>query len=160
MQLTPAAQAPEAGQSAYAPQVAQHRATIRAHYTGAQQAAIRLLYETVQVMADTSGGRTCAKLLLGLYNGNRFPFDLTDLRRLDSARLQAALTVIQMDAARCYCEVHELLNAIYDDGCSTGAEFEHWAYDMKWGRHEKRANLAAPTLIRRLDRKQLLERVL
>ena len=45
-----------------------------------------------------SGARVAAHLLLGLYNGTRFPFDLTDLRCLDSENLQLALTLLQFDA--------------------------------------------------------------
>lgn len=57
---------------------------------------------------DNGGARVCARLLLGLYNGRRFPFDLTDLRLLDEEHLTAALTVLRMDA-RPAMEVHEQL---------------------------------------------------
>lgn len=119
----------------------QYYASVRQRYTLAEIEAITLLYTTVQQMPDTSGGSCCAKLLLGLYNGRRFPFDLTDLRLLDSPRYAAARLVIDMDARRTYTEVHEVLNAIYADGRNVGAEFETWAYRMRWGKRAKKEHL-------------------
>jgi hypothetical protein len=121
--------------------VAPFYAQIVEHYTQAQQDAIRLLYETAQRHLDTGGGSRCAKLLLGLYNGRRFPFDLTDLRCLDSALYLAARIVIDMDARHTFTEVHELLNAIYADGRNVGGELERWAFDLKWGKRCKRDQL-------------------
>lgn len=43
--------------------------------------------------------RTVAKFLLGLYDGPRFPFDLTDFRSLDAAIFQDCLVVLTMDYA-------------------------------------------------------------
>lgn len=133
--------------STYQQHLAVARQRTRAKYTDEQKAAIRLLYTAVKVFVGTSGGNTCAKLLLGLYNGPRFPFDLTDLRLLDARLFGAAMTVIQMDARHTYCEVHELLNALYDDGRPTGAEFEQWAFRLKLkGRCKKEApDLSMPT---------------
>jgi hypothetical protein len=133
--------------STYQQHRAAQREAIRSRYTDEQKAAIRLLYTAVKVFVGTSGGNTCAKLLLGLYNGYRFPFDLTDLRLLDARLFRAAMTVIQMDAQQTYCEVHVLLDALYDDGRSTGAEFEQWAYNLKLkGRCKKDApDLSMPT---------------
>lgn len=74
--------------------------------SGPQLQALARLWEVAQ--ADTSGSRVCVKLLLGLYNGPRFPFDLTELRCLDDDLLRQALAVIEMDA-RPQAEVHELL---------------------------------------------------
>lgn len=116
-----------------------------AHYSHEQQVAICLLYETAKWMLDTGGGSTCGKVLLGLYNGTRFPFDLTDLRRLDNARLEAAMVVIRMDASHTYTEVHELLNAIYADGRSVGGEFENWAHRLRLKGKCKRAFLSDDT---------------
>lgn len=50
-----------------------------------------------------------AKFLLGLYNGTRFMFDLTDLRGLDESIFTDCMTVLHMDARHTYAEVHELL---------------------------------------------------
>lgn len=54
---------------------------------------------------DSGGSRVAAGLLLGLYNGARFPFDLTDLRVLDDANHADAMAVIVMDH-HCEREVH------------------------------------------------------
>jgi len=119
---------------------AERRRTL-SKYTEAQQQAALLLFITAQQMLDTGGGSTCGKLLLGLYNGNRFPFDLTNLRRLDVGRLDAAMTVIQMDASHTWCEIHVLLDAVLDVpyGKSTGCTLELWAYrlGLKAGRCNK-----------------------
>jgi hypothetical protein len=51
-------------------------------------------------------GRVCAKLLLGLYNGLRFPFDLSGLRTLPHELLRDAMTVIEFDATAARREIH------------------------------------------------------
>lgn len=76
-----------------------------------------------------SGARVAAHLLLGLYNGTRFPFDLTDLRCLDSENLQLALTLLQFDA-RPQMEVHQWLNQMYGR-TDFGMRFEHLAHAWK-----------------------------
>lgn len=101
-------------------------------------AALKDLYTTAERMWDTGGGGTLARLLLGCYNGTRFPFDLTDLRRLDDENLHNALTVLRMDA-RCQAEVHVTLRYLLSD-CMVQARFERWAYDMGLrGRAKKEA---------------------
>lgn len=117
----------------HAEHLAVHRTQTLNHYTKQQQDAVLLLLTTAMRALDTGGGSTCAKLLLGLYNGNRFPFDLTDLRRLDGTLLQAAMTVIHMDASRTWCEVHLLLDAILnvEYGKTTGSTMELWAHCFK-----------------------------
>ena len=135
-----------------AQQLAEYHSRIRSRYTEQQQVAISLLYEVATRHLGTSGGNTCAKLLLGLYNGNRFPFDLTDLRLLDAANFEAAMTVLRMDARHTYCEVHVLLDAIYADGRYTGDELELWAWDLRLkGRSKKDAidELRARVSVRR-----------
>lgn len=119
----------------------QYRHTL-SHYTAEEIAAIRLLYETVKKMPDTGGGIRCARLLLGLYNGTRFPFDLTDLRSLDSGLYAAAMKVLDMDARRTWCEVHVLLEAIYGDGRYVGAELEQWAYNLRLPKRCKKEHLS------------------
>lgn len=52
--------------------------------------------------------RTVAAFLLGLYNGNRFPFDLTDLRGLDTAIFEDCIAVLRLDNTP-KAEVHVLL---------------------------------------------------
>ena len=55
----------------------------------------------VRLMAVTEGDsgqcRKVAAFLLGLYNGTRFPFDLTDLRALDLDLFEDCMAVLRMD---------------------------------------------------------------
>lgn len=78
---------------------------------------------------DHSGARVAASLLLGLYNGNRFRFDLTDLRLLDADNLRRALALMEFDA-RPQMEVHVWLNRLYGR-TDFGMRFEHLAH--RWG---------------------------
>lgn len=90
--------------------------------------ALNDLYTTAKRLWDTGGGGACARVLLGCYNGDRFPFDLTDLRRLDEGNLHNVLTVLRMDA-RCRAEVHVILRELLQDRMVQPL-FERWAYDM------------------------------
>ncbi|MBL8387032.1 MAG: hypothetical protein JNK17_02225 [Hydrogenophaga sp.] len=94
-----------------------------------QLAALIALWEMAQ--ADHGGAKVAGKFLLGLYNGHRFPFDLTDLRVLDAARFHQCLEVLRMD----YCpyeEVHVTLGRYCaPDGKPLGFEFEHLAYRLR-----------------------------
>ena len=54
---------------------------------------------------DTGQAGICARFLLGLYNDQRFPFDLTALRSLDDALFEDCMTVLRMDARACEREV-------------------------------------------------------
>lgn len=119
-----------AAPSARAIALSTQRLTVLSHYTLTQQDAALKLYTVAERHLGTSGGNAAAKLLLGLYNGTRFPFDLTDLRIFDPKNLVAALFVLEMDASRCWCEIHILLDAIRGTNANTGAEFEHWAYRL------------------------------
>lgn len=121
---------------------AQQVATL-SHYTQAQQDAALRLYHLVKRHNGTSGGNAAAKFLLGLYNGYRFPFDLTDLRVFDADNFADAMTVLHMDARRTWCEIHVLLNAILGAEANTGAEFEHWAYNLKLAKRCKKDELPA-----------------
>lgn len=106
-------------------------ADILSHYTVAQKVAVSLLYEVAKRHLGTSGGNTAARLLLSLYNGARFPLDPTYLRLLDDTNFEAAMTVIRMDARSTWVEVHVLIDALLHRSRGTGAEFEHWAYDLR-----------------------------
>lgn len=88
------------------------------------------LWNHTQQHPGTSGGRACAGVLLGLYNGSRFPFDLTELRLLDPALRGAALQVIAADATFCKQEVHAWLNTLSGDG-EFGDRFELLAWEYK-----------------------------
>lgn len=93
-------------------------------------AALIKLWNLTQKHRGTSGARAAAGVLLGLYNGHRFPFDLTDLRLLDEGNLAAAIAVINSDASRCQMEVHEWLNLL-SSRHDFGQRFEHMAHDWK-----------------------------
>lgn len=111
------------------------------HPTVEQLNALAKLWAVGQ-RGDCSGERACAKLLLGLYNGRRFPFDLTDLRLLDDELLHCALQVLEMDA-RPRQEVHELLGQIYQHPRGNfGREFEWRAYELGLKGRAKRHQLA------------------
>lgn len=102
--------------------------------------AVRGLFDVARRLWDTGGGGTVARLLLGIYNGGRFPFDLTDLRRLDNNNLAMALTVLQMDARYCRAEVHVILSALLDD-MTVQSRMECWAYDMGLKGRAKKAEV-------------------
>lgn len=118
-----------AAPSARALALSAQRLTVLSHYTMVQQDAALHLYHLVKRCPDTGGGIRATKFLLSLYNGNRFQFDLTDFRMFDDVDFKAALIVLDMDARRCWCEIHVLLDAILGGNANTGAEFEHWAYN-------------------------------
>lgn len=115
-----------------------HRAETLSHYTAEQLDAARLLFELAKRDLGTSGGRVCARFLLGLYNGWRFPFDLTDLRLLDERYFRAAMVVLEMDARNTWTEIHEILDAALPapDGRHTSNTLELWAHwmDLPGGR--------------------------
>lgn len=106
------------------------RAKTRSHYTQEQLDAALRLYHLVKRHPGTAGAHAAAKLLLGLYNGTRFQFDLTELRGFDPKNLEAALIVLRMDATRTWCEIHVLLSAILEVSY-VGYEFEKWAYNLR-----------------------------
>lgn len=69
----------------------------------AGEAALKRLLPIAQ--RDTGQSQVIARFLLNLYNGNRFPFDNTDLRRLDNELVEDCIAVLRMDA-RPQQEVH------------------------------------------------------
>ncbi len=83
-----------------------------------EAAGFEALQRLYAVANDHSGQcRYVARFLLGLYNGRRFPFDLTDLRGLDRALFEDCMTVLRMDARVTSREVH----TYFDKG---GTKFE------------------------------------
>jgi hypothetical protein len=92
--------------------------------------ALIKLWNVTQQHPGTSGARAAAGVLLGLYNGTRFPMDLVDLRVMDADHLAAAIAVIECDAMRCEQEVHCWLNQI-SGRRDFGQRFEHLAHDYK-----------------------------
>ncbi len=73
--------------------------------------------------------RTAAHFLLGIYNGQRFPFDLSDFRKLDARTFDDCLLVVQMDY-RLHQEVHGTLGV--------GSEEFEWLA-LSWGIGEQDA---------------------
>lgn len=128
-----------------------HWAAIRSKYSGTEVVAISHLYEFAKRNTYCSSGKAAIRLLLGLYNGNRFEFDLTDLRLFDRQNLDAAMATLRLDAERTRCEVHDLLDAIYADGFSTQADLEHWAFGFNLKGRCKKEALPDPLRRRRVD---------
>ena len=124
----------------YAARRAAENRRLLAQFDAQELEAVRGLFEVARKHWDTGGGGTVARLLLGIYNGNRFPFDLTDLRRLDGKNLSMALTVLQMDAHYCRAEVHVILSALLDD-MTVQSRMECWAYDMGLKGRAKKAEI-------------------
>lgn len=73
------------------------------------EAALRRLLPIAQ--RDTGQSCVIARFLLNLYNGNRFPFDNTDLRKLDYELFDDCMAVLKMDFQPVQ-EVHRY----FDDG--------------------------------------------
>lgn len=56
------------------------------------------LHELLPVaFSDTGQSGVVAKFLLGVYNGKRFPFDLSEFRRLDRELFEKCQAVLAMD---------------------------------------------------------------
>ncbi|ANE57739.1 hypothetical protein AYM39_12490 [Methylomonas sp. DH-1] len=69
---------------------------------------------------DTGQAGTVRAFLLSLYNGYRFPFNLTKLRGLDKALFDDCLAVLALDARATAKEIHHYLDN--GDEC-----FQRWA---------------------------------
>lgn len=67
-------------------------------------AALQRLYK--KASGNTNQCRYIASFLLGLYNGVRFPFDMTDLRAIEGELFEDCMTVLRMDARITRQEVH------------------------------------------------------
>lgn len=85
------------------------------------EAALRRLLPIAR--GCTGQSERVARILLGLYNGPRFPLDLTNLRSLDYPVMEDVIAVLRMDA-NALQEVH----CYFEDG---GRIFEQLAAD--WG---------------------------
>lgn len=81
--------------------------------------ALGRLFKVAQ--GDTGQSRRVAAFLLGCYNGERFPFDLTDFRTLDYSLFADCMAVLRMDYQPRQ-EVHQY----FDQG---GLRFEQLAKD-------------------------------
>jgi hypothetical protein len=88
------------------------------------------VYEQAQ-SGDHSGALVCQRFLLGLYNGHRFPFDMTDFRRLDLGNFEACLQVLELDHMP-QREVHDMLAVLLNKPrVFMSLEFEQWGYDQR-----------------------------
>lgn len=96
------------------------------------EAALRRLLPIAQGHAGQC--RYVAAFLLGLYNGRRFPFDLTDLRGLDLAIFNDCMSVLRMDYAP-EQEVHCYFN---EGGREGDILFEELA--KRWGIKDRLAD--------------------
>ena len=88
--------------------------------------ALQHLYEIA--CRETGQARKVAAFLLGLYNGDRFPFDLTDLRGLDDDLFIDCMAVLRMDARLTRKEVHNYFT-------QGGPKFERLAADWQMQDH-------------------------
>lgn len=120
---TPLRQTPELVQRRLQKRMADRRAALdalHAELPRVRAAGIEALHRLMPVAQQDSGqSQRIARFLLGLYNGSRFPFDLTDLRGLDYELFQDCMAVLAMDYMP-EMEVHRY----FDDG---GALFEQLA---------------------------------
>lgn len=72
-------------------------------------AGIEALHRLLPVARrDTGQSRIVGRFLLGLYNGDAFPFPLTDLRGLDTALWNDCMALLRLDR-RPEQEVHEYI---------------------------------------------------
>ena len=94
----------------------------------AQEKGVPTLKSLVEVAkSDTGQSRIIRKYLLGCYDGQRFPFDLTDFRSLDLHLFQDCMAILAMDRSPSR-EVHEYLDGPdYEGLVKGGALFEEWA---------------------------------
>ena len=77
--------------------------------------------------------RVTSSLLLCLYNGTRFPVDMTNLRTLDADLFNDCLLVLQLDY-RTYSEPHDLLGV---RGDRFEAIAKNWRFvDHQFGKRE------------------------
>lgn len=83
-------------------------------------AALQRLFQLAQ--KEHGQCRYIARFLLGLYNGTRFPFDLTDLRAVDDVLFADCMDVLRMDARVTHQEVHQYFT-------NGGKAFEQLAQD-------------------------------
>lgn len=92
-----------------------------------QADALKRVWEMAQ--GNHGGAGVCAKFLLGLYNGTRFKFDLTELRRLDDDMWAACIEVLRLDSHP-HHEVHEWLNLLFGTR-DMGDRFELLAWNWR-----------------------------
>lgn len=90
------------------------------------EAALRRLLPIA--MGNSGQSRRVAAVLLGCYNGTRFPLDLTNLRSLDYPIMEDVIAVLRMDA-----NARQEVHCYFERG---GRIFENLAND--WGFNQAR----------------------
>lgn len=103
-------------------ELATQRSPERQWPTQLQLSALRRLWAHAQ--GETGQCRLTSAFLLGLYNGHRFPFDLTNFRALDESLFRDCLTVLEMDSMP-KREVHDVLGV---PGRRFEALAEYWGH--------------------------------
>lgn len=83
-------------------------------------------------MADTSGSRAAAQVLLSAYNGYEFHLDVTDLALLDPRHLACALTVIK-GRATLNREPHRVIPGGDEQFLRLWEQWEHLHVDRRYG---------------------------
>ncbi|WP_448110348.1 DUF7673 family protein [Pseudomonas lini] len=64
----------------------------------AEVAGIPALHRLIEVARRNTGqSRVCGRFLLAIYNSLAFPFNLTDLRRLDRSLWEDCISVLRLD---------------------------------------------------------------
>lgn len=76
-----------------------------------QQGADALMRLLDIAHGSSSQPRIVARFLMSLYNGDRFPFDLTDFRSLDSEIFDDCLAVLRLD-----CQFSRKVHRYIEDG--------------------------------------------
>lgn len=73
-------------------------------------ATIKMIESTIESHPTTGGARRVVKFIAGMYNGQDYPFDLTELRGLDTELANACLDYLNYDR-RGIREVHRNLSS-------------------------------------------------
>jgi hypothetical protein len=95
----------------------------------------------------SSSEKAAASFLLGLYNGYRFKFDLTDFRLFDSSNFRRCMLVLAMDHAP-KAEVHVVLAlALGRSEREVQSELEHLAYRNRFKGAVKKSELPASSVM-------------
>lgn len=105
------------------------------------EAALRRLFDFAH--GDHGQCKIVAKFLLGCYNGERFPFDLSDFRCLDANLFDDCLAVLKMDA-RPRHEVHEyfpLGSKKFEKLAADWNIADHWAMRIDLGKYQERMTM-------------------
>lgn len=103
-------------------QALQAREALRPMIEAQGVAALKRLLPIAE--SDTGQSRRIARFLLGLYNGTRFPFDLTELRCIDFDLFEDCLAVLHMDH-----QPERELHRYFEGG---GERFEALARHWDW----------------------------